>query len=505
MKVNSFFLKPDFLMRGVFTALLVGWALTLHAQPFQGNKTKWNGFDRYDFILDEATGAITPANEPALLDPGALTIPAVDGKRRCIIVVPNEAAAGKPWSWRGHYWEHQPQVEIELLNRGFHVAFVSPEPDRHWNTWYNFLTGEHGLSPKPVFIGMSRGGSNSYAWATANPDKVGMLYVDNPGIARSSLWALEELVKNDVPILNVSGSIDPILRSALMIEDIYRDLGGRITMMIREGMAHHPHSMRNPKYIADFIIDHLPPLTLIIPSFAEGYSSHGYFYDRTGDYTWFPSEQTFIHRRGPGFSEVFNRFELRINNVQGGVSVVVPNHPAPGNPWIFRADFANASSDIDIELLKSGYHIVTGPVTTSNDGPRLEDWNLVYDYLVKHGFSRKAVIGGVGGAAGETYQWAILNPDKVSCIFAVNPLMRSMSAEVQPINNLKPLAQAKVPILHLVGEQDPALPIRTQEAERRYKELGGSFTVIVMPDVAHFLNPIGDMRPIIEFLNKYNR
>src|SRR6202051_439074 len=34
--------------------------------PFAGEKTTWHeGFDRYDFIMDDATGAITPIKAPA--------------------------------------------------------------------------------------------------------------------------------------------------------------------------------------------------------------------------------------------------------------------------------------------------------------------------------------------------------------------------------------------------------------------------------------------------------
>jgi fermentation-respiration switch protein FrsA (DUF1100 family) len=113
------------------------------------------------------------------------------------------------------------------------------------------------------------------------------------------------------------------------------------------------------------------------------------------------------------------------------------------------------------------------------------------------------VVYGVGGAAGESYQWAIMNPDKVSCIFVVNPYLRSMLAEVQPLNNLAPLAQAGIPILHLVGELNPAT--HTGDAERRYKQLGGNFTVIVIPGEGNLLPPLQDLRPVIEFLNKYNR
>ena len=34
--------------------------------PFEGEKTTWHkGFERYDFIMDDATGAITPMTAPA--------------------------------------------------------------------------------------------------------------------------------------------------------------------------------------------------------------------------------------------------------------------------------------------------------------------------------------------------------------------------------------------------------------------------------------------------------
>ena len=33
--------------------------------PFEGEKITWHGFDRYDFIMDDATGAITPFKAPA--------------------------------------------------------------------------------------------------------------------------------------------------------------------------------------------------------------------------------------------------------------------------------------------------------------------------------------------------------------------------------------------------------------------------------------------------------
>jgi hypothetical protein len=54
--------------------------------PFSGVKTAWHeGFDRYDFVMDDATGAITPMVPPAseIKDFNAdRTLK--DGKRRCV-------------------------------------------------------------------------------------------------------------------------------------------------------------------------------------------------------------------------------------------------------------------------------------------------------------------------------------------------------------------------------------------------------------------------------------
>ena len=63
-----------------------------------------------------------------------------------------------------------------------------------------------------------------------------------------------DLARSDVPVLQICGTIDPILgKNASAIEAIYQQFGGRISMMLKEGYAHHPHSLRNPKPIADFI------------------------------------------------------------------------------------------------------------------------------------------------------------------------------------------------------------------------------------------------------------
>jgi hypothetical protein len=140
-------------------------------RAFQGDKIDWHGFDRYDFVMDKQTLAITPFKAPAGEQSGGIG-DSDQGQLRCVVVAPKQAAPGNPWSWRGVYWNHQPQAEVELLKRGFHIAYIAVDPKpgsltgltmdelmdqlgmsraalAEWDAWYAYLTGQYGLSKKP--------------------------------------------------------------------------------------------------------------------------------------------------------------------------------------------------------------------------------------------------------------------------------------------------------------------------------------------------------------------
>ena len=473
--------------------------------PFGGEKVEWHGFDRYDFLMDEQTLAITPFKAPA--SEGAGVKDPEKGQRRCIIVVPKQTAPGNPWSWRGCYWDHQPQTEIELLKRGFHVAYISAnatlKPGKEWDAWYEFLTGPHGLSGKPAFIGMSRGGEYSYTWATVHPDRVSCIYADNPGMNKEAFSGLGDLARNDVPLLQVCGSIDPILgKNGIAIENIYQQFGGRISMMIKDGFAHHPHSLRDPTPIADFITQAVQETNSAPPAFAAKRFAKSAYYGVESFYRDFPSEGTYITCRGPLFTECYNRYEFNLEGIQGAITVIVPKSAAPGMPWVFRSDFVDRDAKVDLALLAKGFHIVTGPVPFNADGPLPKDWDAVYRHLTEHGFSRKPVMQGRGGAAGDAYAWAIENPDKVSCIYGENPILRSKMSKTPPLDNLAPLAKAGVPLLHVCGSLDPWLKDQTRVAEQRYRELGGQLTVIVKDGEGHYPLAPKNVEPVVEFITK---
>jgi len=246
------------------------------AAPFPGKTSEWNGYDRYDFSHDG---------------------------RRCIVVAPKQAAAGTPWIWRARFWGHEPQTDLALLARGYHVAYMdvanlfgSPKAVAHWNAFYAYLTGEHGFAKKAALEGMSRGGLIIFNWAAANPHKVACLYADAPvcdftswpagrGASRRSgaAWTackkaygfasddeafayrknpvdtLAPLAKAGVPLLHVCGGADtvvPVAENTAIVEQRYKALGGRIQVIVKPGCGHHPHSLTDPAPIVAFVLKH---------------------------------------------------------------------------------------------------------------------------------------------------------------------------------------------------------------------------------------------------------
>ncbi len=489
---------------------------------FQGDKIDWHGFDRYDFVMDIQTLTITPFKAPAGEASGNLG-ESDKGKLRCVVVVPQQSAAGKPWSWRGVYWNHQPQAEIELLKRGFHIAYISVDPKpkasteltmremmdelgmsgralREWDAWYAYLTGQYGLSKKPAFVGMSRGGIFEYRWATANPDKVSCIYADNPGMEHEAFQRLGDLARADVPVLQICGSIDPLLgKYASATEAIYHQFGGRISMMVKDGYAHHPHSLRDPKPIADFIEQSVQAVRGPAPAFAGDAFLRSSYYSDENFYRDYPSEDTYITCRGPLFSPCYDRYEFTVHDTSMTTQVIAPRAAAAGMPWVYRAGFVFRDAKVDQGLLAKGFHIVTGPVGNNFE---VKDWDTAYAYLTGHGFSRKPAMEGAGGGAGTVYAWAIENPDKVSCVYAENPRMCSALAKTQPLDHLAPLARAKVPLLHVCGSLDPWFKDNTLEVERRYKKLGGRIQVIVRKGNGHYPLAPGDPAPVVDFITR---
>jgi pimeloyl-ACP methyl ester carboxylesterase len=165
-------------------------------------------------------------------------------------------------------------------------------------------------------------------------------------------------------------------------------------------------------------------------------------------------------------------------------------------------------------------------------------WNTFYRELTeKHGFAKKAALVGLSRGGLYVYNWAAANPDCVACIYADAAVCdfkswpggkgkgkgsprdwklvlerygfaseaEALACRKNPVDNLQPLARAKVPLLHVYGDADDVVPWdeNTGVVAERYRKLGGDITLIAKPGVAHHPHGLEDSTPIIEFIAKH--
>lgn len=229
----------------------------------------------------------------------------------------------------------------------------------------------------------------------------------------------------------------------------------------------------------------------------------------------------------------FTQHDFQIGELN--CKLVVPETGAAGLPWVWRARFFGDQPQVDIALLKAGFHVAYVDVADLLGSPTAVDrFNRFYDVLTQeYGFNTKPALEGLSRGGLIIYNWAAANPEKVSCIYADAPVCDFKSwpggkgsskgdpetwkhclaayklTEAQalvyggnPLDNLKPLAQAGVPLLHVVGDVDEVVPVAENTAilEQRYKALGGSIEVIHKPEVGHHPHSLEDPTPIVSFI-----
>ena len=259
-------------MRALFLLLLCFLAPVLAEDP---KSSTWQGFDRLDFKV---------------------------GTRDALLVKPKAAAEGNPWIWRTEFFGHEPQADIALLNAGWHVAHLkvsdmygAPAAIAAMSDFHAVVTKEYGLNQRAVLEGFSRGGLYAVNFAEAHPDKTAGLYLDAPvldlrswpggkgkGKGAPQLWKqalaaygvtdenaktipgnplnhAEALAKAGIPIISVCGDADdtvPMDENTTPFAERFKAAGGTIEVIAKPGVNHHPHSLKAPKPIVDFLLRH---------------------------------------------------------------------------------------------------------------------------------------------------------------------------------------------------------------------------------------------------------
>ncbi len=226
-------------------------------------ESTWNGYRRLDFTFEG---------------------------REAILVCPSVPCEGGHWLLKTEYFDAFPDLELELVKRGYHLAYIKninrwglPEDLHAKKRFRDFLVTEFGLNERCVPVGMSCGGLYAIKLAGMYPEMVSMLYLDAPvvnilsmldmgtpenhcgisaeeictslGMTRSELIAyrdhpldyLPKLMAERIPACLVYGGADTVVlpaENAELIKKAYTNSGAPFVWFTKEGLNHHPHALQ---------------------------------------------------------------------------------------------------------------------------------------------------------------------------------------------------------------------------------------------------------------------
>ena len=217
--------------------------------------------------------------------------------------------------------------------------------------------------------------------------------------------------------------------------------------------------------------------------------------------------------------------------------VVEPKQAATGNPWTWCLEFPDAFTERTgvPQLLEKGFHhvhIVVGNTFGCPDA--VKHFEAFYKTLIANGLAKKGTLIGISRGGLYAYNFAVLHPEAVACIYGDAPVCdfkswpggqgkgsgspndwkslikdygfadeaAALAYTKNPVDSLEPLAKAKIPLIHVVGDVDRAVPIaeNTIIVEERYQKLSGKILVIHKANGEHHPHGLDDPKPVVEFI-----
>lgn len=236
----------------------------------------------------------------------------------------------------------------------------------------------------------------------------------------------------------------------------------------------------------------------------------------------------------------FGRHDFTVDGARA--TVVVPNRPLAGRPWVWRGEFFGAFAEADAALVKEGWHLVYLSVPDLFGSPKaVAKWEKLYAVLTRdHGLHPKPGLIGLSRGGLYCLNWAAAHPDRTLAVYLDNavcdfkswpggkPLSlgigqgsaaewnklltaygfksnaEAVAYKLNPVDNLAPLARARVPLLLVYGDADPVVPHAENSGlvYSRYKTLGGPVERIVKPGQGHHPHGLKDVTPVVSFFKQ---
>lgn len=265
------------LLSFLFAAPLAAQDAATLSPDWSTKQTKWNGYQQYHFR--------TAGSD-------------------CYLVKPEVALAGNPWIWRARFPGFHAEMDIALVGKGFHLAYMDvanqfgcPSVIERADEFYRFLVNQHQLNAKAVMEGVSRGGLFVYNWTAKHPDRVACIYCDTPvmdfrswpggkgsGIGHKGSWQAclkahglteeqsashgelpihyaEIIAKPNIPVMHIVSANDrvvPPIENTYVLRDKLKALGHEMQIIVvpqgTEKSSGHHFTHPDPQRVVNFIL-----------------------------------------------------------------------------------------------------------------------------------------------------------------------------------------------------------------------------------------------------------
>lgn len=218
-----------------------------------------------------------------------------------------------------------------------------------------------------------------------------------------------------------------------------------------------------------------------------------------------------------------------------GYIFAAPN-PMPGKPWVWFFPSLKGVSLVTRKacfegFLNAGISIVGYDLGEVRGAPgSTKQFTRFYDEMVKRGWSPKPILIGQSRGGLTSLAWAIQNPEKPQAFVGIYPVcnlktwglknmkvtladfklseaeMRARVAEFNPVDNLQPLIDKKLPMFIVQGDSDKAVPYQENAAlvKERYEAGNAPITLKLFPGLGHQIAPeFFENKDLIAFVIKH--
>lgn len=221
-------------------------------------------------------------------------------------------------------------------------------------------------------------------------------------------------------------------------------------------------------------------------------------------------------------------------------TIIFPEKPLNGNPYIWRTEFLYAFDQADEELLKKGYHIIYCEYSNEYGSDRSVTFFKGFrDFVTaQYLLSPKGALFGFSRGALYAVNYALKYPDDVACLYLDAPVLdlkswpagffkgtgspeewedcktrvfgwksdeEARAYRKNPADRLDELIDTDIPVLLIAGDSDRTVPYEENGKlmEDAFKKAGKDISVIIKENCDHHPHSLEDTKPIVDFVRKH--